>query len=149
MSFEAALALTLGFEGGFSDDKRDPGGRTMKGITQKTYNDWLARRGLVESQDVKDITDHDVACIYRTEYWNRCRCDALKEPLATVMFDTAVNMGPNRAVGLLADSAGNPKTYLDLREKYYHDLVTKRPAMRVFLKGWLRRVGALRVLPGC
>ena len=146
MSFESALALVLSFEGLFSDDKRDPGGRTMKGITQRTYSAWLAKRGLVEVLDVKDITDAEVASIYRTEYWNHARCDVLREPLATFMFDTAVNLGPNRAVGLLADSKGDPKVYLELRDAYYHRLVAKRPTMGVFLKGWLRRVEKLRTL---
>lgn len=146
MSFESALALTLSFEGGFVDDPRDPGGRTNKGITQRTYTEWLAKHGLVEALDVKDIPDADVAAIYRTEYWTRSRCDVLKEPLATIMFDTAVNLGPNRAVGMLSDSAGDPKTYLDLREAYYRRLVEKRPAMAAFLRGWHRRVEKLRRL---
>jgi lysozyme family protein len=146
VSFESALALTLEFEGGFSDDSRDPGGRTMKGITQRTYTAWLAKTGHLEAEDVKDISDDAVAAIYRREYWNRCRCDVLKEPLATIMFDTGVNLGPNRAVGMLADSAGDPKVFLDLREAYYRRLVEKRPVMGAFLKGWLRRTGKLRTL---
>lgn len=145
MSFESALALTLQFEGGFVDDPRDPGGRTNKGITQRTYDDWQKKLG-VPHADVKDIHDNEVAAIYKTGYWNKGRCDVLKEPLATIHFDTSVNLGVGRATGMMSLSAGNPTTYLDLREKYYRDLIVKRPTMAVFLKGWLRRVNKLRGL---
>jgi lysozyme family protein len=145
MSFESALALTLQFEGGFVDRADDPGGRTQRGITQRTYDAWLAKQKRPPA-DVKGIPDTDVADIYRVEYWNRARCDSLKEPLATFHFDAAVNHGPNQAIGFLAESKGSPEMYLKCREDFYRRLVLKRPTMSVFLRGWLKRVERLRRL---
>jgi lysozyme family protein len=146
VSFESALAIVLRNEGGFSDNPADPGGRTMKGITQRSYDAWLVKQGKVESQDVKDISDTEVAYIYRTEYWNRARCDSLREPLATFHFDASVNHGPNVAVGFLSESKGNPDMYLKCREDFYRRLVVKHPSMGCFLIGWLKRVEKLRRL---
>jgi lysozyme family protein len=44
--FHNALAFILRWQGGFVDDPDDPGGRTIKGITQKTDNRWRQRHGL-------------------------------------------------------------------------------------------------------
>lgn len=145
MSFESALALTLRFEGGYVNHPADPGGATSRGVTQRTYDAWLLKNGM-PATDVKDIPDKDVADIYRTEYWQRAKCDALPEPLATLHFDAAVNHGPKQANEFLKGSGGDPTLYLTLREAFYHRLVLKRPAMAVFLRGWLKRVEKLRTL---
>ena len=80
-------------------------------------------------------------------------------------FDTAVNMGPNRAIKVLqqavgsdADGAFGDKTkaacdscdlgeaminYCEIREGIYRNLA-KRPGQDRFLKGWLNRLNALR-----
>ena len=41
VSFEKMLRDTLKFEGGYVNNPKDPGGRTNKGITQTTYNNYL------------------------------------------------------------------------------------------------------------
>lgn len=143
MGFESALAVTLKFEGGYANHPADPGGATMKGITQRVYDAWLLKKGL-PACDVRDIPDKDVADIYRAEYWQRAKCDVLPDPLATFHFDAAVNHGPARANIFLGQSGGDPKKYLDIREKFFRDLVIKRSAMVVFLRGWLKRVDKLR-----
>jgi lysozyme family protein len=83
-----------------------------------------------------------------------------------VQFDTAVNMGPGRAVRFLQSALGcgvdgdfGPATeramaaadigdaiakYCNTREAYYRGLVNKNPKLGVFLKGWLNRLNALR-----
>jgi lysozyme family protein len=37
-NFQPSLAFTLGFERGKVDHPKDPGGRTNRGITQRTYD---------------------------------------------------------------------------------------------------------------
>ncbi|NJO13544.1 MAG: hypothetical protein HC872_08855 [Gammaproteobacteria bacterium] len=168
----SALTFVLRWEGGFVDHPADPGGRTNKGITQKVYDGWRRRQGLVP-QDVKLIADSEVHAIYRADYWVPPRCDLLADPLSLVQFDTAVNMGVGRAVRFLQSAAGcavdgdfGPGTqravagcdhgeaiskYCDTREAFYRSLVEKNPKLGVFLKGWLNRLGALRKevgLPG-
>ena len=45
--FQTALRLLAKHEGGWSDRDKDadPGGKTMYGITQDTYNDWCDQKG--------------------------------------------------------------------------------------------------------
>jgi lysozyme family protein len=93
-------------------------------------------------------------------------CDLLQRRLALVQFDTAVNMGVGRAVRMLQGTLGcavdgdfGPQTYkaaedcdlggalggyCEARESFYRRLADKRPQYRVFLKGWLNRLNALR-----
>jgi lysozyme family protein len=97
-----ALTFTLGHEGGKVDDPTDPGGRTAYGITQSTYNDYLAEKGL--SGDVFDITQEEVLTIYRDRYWKPIHGDRLKPELAIVLFDTAVNFGVKGATEFLQDA---------------------------------------------
>lgn len=171
-AFAQSIPFVLRWEGGFVDHPADPGGRTNKGVTQKVYDRWRARQGLAP-RDVKFIDEAEVHAIYETDYWLPPRCDLLSRPLDLVQFDTAVNMGVGRAVRLLQQCVGcepdgdfGPQTegavaacdagdavraYCDRREAYYRNLADKRPELKVFLKGWLNRLNALRAeigLPG-
>lgn len=97
-SFERALAHTLTFEGGLSDHPADPGGRTNRGITQRKLSE--VRRVAPElnlPSAVDDLTDAQVAIIYRREYWDRLSCDELPAGLALAVFDAGVNAGIGRA----------------------------------------------------
>jgi len=163
--FESALAFVLRWEGGFVDHPQDPGGRTNRGVTQRVYAAWRARHGL-PPQDVRQVADAEVRAIYESDYWRPPCCDRLPERLDLVQFDTAVNMGVGRAVRLLQGAVGcgvdgkfgtgtasavagcDPRSalsaYCDAREAYYRRLVAAKPDLRVFLKGWLNRLNALR-----
>jgi hypothetical protein len=44
-SFPAALAATLQYEGGYSNHPKDPGGATMRGVTQRVYDAWRRTAG--------------------------------------------------------------------------------------------------------
>jgi lysozyme family protein len=171
-ALELALKFVLRWEGGFVDHPNDPGGRTNKGVTQKVYDAWRGRQGLVR-QDVKLIVDAEVRAIYAADYWVPPRCDLLASPLDLVQFDTGVNMGVGRAVRLLQGAVGcnvdgdfGPATeravagcdvgttvidYCNRREALYRSLAQKNPKLTVFLKGWMNRLNALRTeagLPG-
>src|ERR1700730_16716155 len=76
-NFQKCLAFALKYEGGSSDDPRDPGGHTMEGITQKSYDCFLDKKGLPH-KDVFDIPASERDEIYRTEYWNAVNGDALR-----------------------------------------------------------------------
>jgi len=165
VAFEQSIPFVLRWEGGFVDHPADPGGRTNQGITQQVYDRWRARQGL-PARDVKLVDQGEVHAIYEADYWVPPRCDLLQSPLELVQFDTAVNMGVGRAVRLLQRCVGcgvdgdfGPQTeravascdagdavrrYCDAREAYYRNLAEKRPDLKVFLKGWLNRLNALR-----
>ncbi len=164
-AFEASLPFVLRWEGGFVDHPNDPGGRTNKGVTQKVYDAWRKRQGL-PVRDVKRLDDTELHRIYESGYWIPPHCDRLARQLDLVYFDTAVNMGPGRAVRFLQKAAGcgvdgdfgsgTEKAvqacdlgnliagYCATREAYYRELVRRNADLGVFLKGWLNRLNALR-----
>lgn len=158
--FSKALSKVLRWEGGFVDDKDDPGGRTNKGITQTTYNAYYIG-------DVKDITDVQVATIYKTGYWNKIKGDAIKsQSVAELLFDFAVNSGVKTAstkiqalvgveqdgkIGNITVSAINSKDarmlfneLFDVRAAYYKAIAAKRPTSQKFLKGWMNRLNSYK-----
>lgn len=165
MSFEAALAFTLGWEGGYANDPQDKGGPTNHGITQATYDTWQKAHGLVP-QGVKAISKEEVAAIYREGYWDAAGCNGLDDLVALVVFDAAVNHGVKRSsrwlqkcVMVTQDGVVGPQTLkaannvepvalatalLDLRQDFYNDIVENSPSQGKFLNGWLNRVAALR-----
>lgn len=164
-AFTAALPFILRWEGGYVNHPADPGGPTNKGVTQKVYDQWRKQRGAAV-RSVKFIDNDEVGAIYQANYWMPPRCDLLESQLDLVQFDTAVNMGVGRAVRFLQQTVGcsvdgsfGPTTvkavascdagqaiakYCDVRERFYRNLAQSKPTLKVFLKGWLNRLNALR-----
>lgn len=139
----ACLALTLREEGGYSNDPRDPGGATMKGVTRAVYDAWRRDRGLA-LRDVRQISDAELQEIYRSGYWAPVGAGALAAGLDLSAFDFAVNSGPPRAKKALAQVAGLPvaraiSRLADLRLSFLHGLRT----WSYFGKGWGARVGRI------
>lgn len=98
--FDDSLPVTLVYEGAFSDNPHDPGGRTMKGVTQRVYD---AFRDLNKQprRDVKLITDTELYTIYQVQYWDKVEGNSLPPGLDLAVFDFAVNSGPEQAVKVL------------------------------------------------
>ncbi len=57
-AFEESLPFIMRWEGGYVDHPDDPGGRTNKGVTQKTYDAWRARQGMA-ARHVRSIEDEE------------------------------------------------------------------------------------------
>jgi lysozyme family protein len=156
VNFFKSLEMVLKHEGGFVDHPEDPGGATNKGITHKTYSDFLGRP-LEDVDELKNIPDEHVQLIYKQGYWDKVKGDNLPSGVDFAIFDWAVNSGPGRAakalqkaVGATADGAIGPMTLeavkeysaediirsvADEREAFYKSLRT----FNTFGKGWLRR----------
>lgn len=141
--FNKALKFVLKWEGGFSENKNDYGGRTNKGITQKTYTAWLNSNGK-SSKDVRNITDAEVEKIYYSNYWLAAGCERMPDKFAILAFDTAVNMGVSRVNEFLkaAKYSSTDKFILARAEKYNE--FAKVPSQRQFLHGWLNRLFDLK-----
>ena len=99
-NFERCYATVRVYEGGKVDHKKDPGGRTNKGVTQNTFNAWLRRNGK-PLRDVYSITDDETQQIYHDEYWKPSACDELPAGVDLIVFDTAINSGNDRSGRLL------------------------------------------------
>jgi len=104
-NFPEALARVLVHEGGYVNHPKDPGGATNKGITHRVYDAWRRAQGLAP-RDVREITDDEVAAIYRAQYWAAIRGDDLPAGLDYAVFDFAVNSGPSRAAKFLQHILG-------------------------------------------
>lgn len=162
-SFDWSLARILEFEGGFTDDRFDPGGPTNKGVTLAVYASF--RREALNSEsharlkaELRRISDDEVRRIYLQRYWRPARCSDLPSPLAHFHFDCAVNQGVagaarmlQAALGVAVDGEIGPLTlaaaharpvsntlgrYADIRRERYRGL---RHFWR-FGRGWLARV---------
>ena len=147
--YRKAREFTRKWEGGFVDHPKDPGGRTNKGITQRTYDAYRKSEGPA-LRDVRDVADKEVEEIYHERYWKASGADVLALPLAMVHFDTAVNFGVGRAKQWLpeitkdhTDPLAAARAYVQKRIDYRHQCVEQNPSQKVFLKGWLNRDNAL------
>lgn len=96
--FDLALEFVLRWEGGYSNDADDPGGETKHGISKAAHPD----------VNIKDLTIAKAEGIYRERYWDRIHAGDLPARLAIVLFDTAVNCGPGKAVRLLQQTLRVP-----------------------------------------
>ena len=155
-NFDAALAAVLKHEGGWADHPADPGGATMKGVTLKTYSDWLGRPA--SKEELRNIPDDHLKTIYKTRYWDAVRGDDLPSGLDHAVFDLAVNSGPGRAVRMLQSAVGatpdgalGPKTLaavkaqdtvtlIDTYQRNRQRFLEALPTFATFGKGWTRRV---------
>jgi lysozyme family protein len=104
VNFDAALKLTLQFEGGYVDDPDDPGGATNLGITLATLARW--RGASVTKADVKALTRAEAAAIYRKDYWDAVGGDAMPGGVDMVLFDHAVHSGPTAALKIFRVAVG-------------------------------------------
>lgn len=160
-NFDACLPWTLAYEGGWSDDPRDPGGATMCGITQRVYDDDRDTRGLPR-QSVRLSTEVERAGIYRRRYWNRVSGNDLPGGVDYAAFDYAVNSGVGRAVralqhivGAAEDGDAGPDTLAHVGHyvvRYGATALTDAlcqarmaflrglPTFRTFGRGWTARV---------
>ncbi len=83
----------------FSNDPRDPGGKTYMGVTQREYDVWRKSQGL-PTQDVRKVTKDEGETIYYTSYWLPY-CPRLLPGLDLCFFDSDVNEGSTQAVRIL------------------------------------------------
>lgn len=128
-NFPKALQFVLKWEGGHSWDGNDPGGETKYGISKRSHPDL----------DIEGLTKEEAETIYREEYWNRINGDGLPWPDDLALFDTAVNLGVHRSLIMYQDSR-DWKDLLLKRINYYYTLLSRRPSLQKYLRGWLNRV---------
>jgi lysozyme family protein len=138
-NFERCLAITLKWEGGYSNHPDDPGGPTMKGIIQREYDAWRRKQGK-RPRPVRQIEDDELRAIYQGEYWDVMACDSLGLGLDLCAFDAAVNSGVGDAKKWL-EQAQDIDAFCDARLGFLEGLGR---LWRVFGTGWRRRVMGIR-----
>ncbi len=98
-NLSACLAVTLPYEGGYSDHPKDPGGATNRGITIGRLSE--VRGTAVTKADVKTLGLPETKRIYDRYYWVPVSGENLPFGVDLAVFDFGVNSGPSRAVKYL------------------------------------------------
>jgi len=155
-NFQKALDAVLHHEGGFVNHPKDPGGMTNLGCTKRVWEEWVGHP--VDEKAMRALTPEDVAPLYKKKYWDAVRGDDLPDGVDYIVFDTAINSGPGRAIKFLQgcvgadmDGALGPKTLAAVKaadpKKLVDDYAKRRlsflqdlPTWGTFGKGWSRRV---------
>lgn len=158
--FDRFFEDILKHEGGYSNDKDDPGGETKYGISKRQY----------PSLNIKSITKELAKGIYYYDYWIKSKANIIAEvsfQVATKYCDIAINTGIKRAFQILKNAmydlgytiydgidvefilklksiCDNKKEVLinniiKHQKSFYISLTEKKPSLKKFLKGWLKR----------
>lgn len=159
-NFDECLRLVLKSEGGFVNDPRDPGGITNHGCTKAVWEEWVCRP--VTEQEMRNLTQKDVAPLFRKKYWDKILGDNLPLGIDYCVFDAAINSGPGRAskwlqaclkvevdgvVGpatMKALMAANPKTFIEDYCQRRLSFMTELKTWEAFGRGWTKRVYAVK-----
>jgi lysozyme family protein len=162
-TFERVKPLLFAHEGGYVDHPNDPGGATNWGITIGTLAAW--RGGKVTKADVKAMSRDEAAAIYKTQYWDTVKGDALPSGVDYCVYDYSVNSGPARAakelqrvVGAGVDGVVGAETLRRVQDcgksssQIIDEICNRRLAFMKRLKhwstfgrGWSRRVADVRL----
>lgn len=161
-NYKNCLAVTLKWEGGFSDHPKDPGGATMRGIIQTEYDKWRTRWGKPK-QSVKKITEEELQTIYKEDYWINCKGDKLKAGVDLCAFDSSVLSGTARWGQWVRRALGYKELLVNVTDKETEALNKLDPVSAVkklcdirlaairtfrnfdtFGKGWTNRIADVR-----
>lgn len=152
-AFDACFEFTVGREGGYVNDSRDPGGETNWGISRRAY----------PRIDIKALTRDDAKAIYERDYFKPAGCVQMSPAVALAVFDAAVNSGVRQAVRWLQlavdaqpDGVIGPRTLAAVQKSDQAALVLELLEMRLafmerlpqyatFGHGWRRRILGLAV----
>lgn len=92
-SIDVAIEITIGKEGGYSDDPKDSGGETMWGITARVARKWGYKGQMI------DLPRDMAFTIYKNEYFIEPGFDKvfdLDKDIGSELFDTGVNLGTSK-----------------------------------------------------
>lgn len=118
--FELAHPKVAANEGGYANDPNDKGGETWKGIARNSNPGWQgwviidsykSKSGFPESLGKVELLESLVRSLYRIKYWDEIQGDfILNQGIADSIYDSAVNMGPSRAIKLAQKALGMKET---------------------------------------
>jgi len=104
--YQVALKRLLVHEGGYSNDRRDPGGPTNFGITIYDYRKYV--KPGATAADVRAMTEPEAAGVYHPQYWQAMRCQDLPAGFDDCVFDYSVNSGNGRVGKVIRRLVGLP-----------------------------------------
>lgn len=121
--WEDAFDITIGIEGGFSQDQRDPGNWTggRVGVGRCDGTKYGISAAAFPGIDIADLSLTQAQTLAKQRYWDHYDCDALPPLVGWLVFDTFYNGGHpvqwlQTALGVKADGQLGPVTLAALRE---------------------------------
>jgi lysozyme family protein len=149
--------------GGLTRDRDDPGGTTKWGISLR----WASRALDMTEETLVNLTKAQAKAIYFRHWWqlsptNRIPYDQIEpDRVAIKLYDTAINVGCNRAIkilqcalGVRADGIFGHRTltavnvmdedyvlnrFVAEQQAFYQGLIDHKPSFAKYRKGWFRR----------
>ena len=159
-NYEFAIKNVLLHEGGYTNEKSDPGGPTNWGIT--IYDARAYWKPGATANDVRAMPLEVAKKIYKEKYWDAVEGDDLPAGVDYAVFDYGVNSGVSRAakvlqhaVGVQVDGHIGPKTIAATAKTDIPALINVICDERlhflqglkiwpVYKNGWSRRVKEVR-----
>lgn len=141
--FSTCHSVTAAWEGGWSNHKDDPGGKTMYGVTEPVFHSWL------KSQDkplkpVAKITKNQALAIYKANYWaptaGRYK---LKPGVDLAVYDAGVNSGVSRALKWMKAGIDKNDRHVETVKNICRQRLSFMQGLRhwkTFGRGWTNRV---------
>lgn len=162
--FKKYAPLLLQLEGGYTNHPDDLGGPTCKGITYNTYKEYCGQEKTLA--DLRNMSYGTWQDIMKDMYWDKCLADEIEnQSLAEIIVDWCVNSGMvglrkvQEIAGTKPDGIAGPKTLAaingsdsmelfnrikDARKQFYTNIVKRNPSQKVFMNGWMNRLGMFK-----
>lgn len=171
MTFEEMIEIVLKHEGGLVNHPKDPGGLTNRGITLATYQRYYPDK---TAEDLRKMTKAEAIEFYHKHFYKKYNVDKLPSCIQDIYLDMCVNHGVGNASKLLqrgingfgfsiiVDGKVGKKTIAtaeaaakkdcqelreqvnDSRQQFFNRIISNRPEMQVFARGWRNRVNSFR-----
>lgn len=160
--FDTFIRRILSHEGGFSDNRNDPGNWTggKVGVGKLNGTKFGIAANTYPTLNIKALTWEQAVEIYRRDFWKASKADTLPPAVGFQLLDGAVNSGIARATRWLQraalvaeDGVLGPVSRAAIQKADPSDLVLRFLAERLdfmtglqawptFGKGWARRIAA-------
>lgn len=166
--FKKYAPKLLQIEGEYIYHPADKGGPTMKGVTLRTYQDYYGSHKTIN--DLKNISYGEWQHIMKSGYWDKCKADQIEsQAVAEIVVDWCVNSGmmglrrvqelvgakPDGIAGPITLSlinSSDPRLLFDrikaARNQFYINIVKRDPKKKVFMPGWMNRLGLFEYYEG-
>lgn len=108
-NMEEYLKFVFKWEGVWSNDPHDEGGKTKHGIIESELPKWFP------DTRIEDLTIEQATHIYKQGYWRNAKFERMPAYLHLFMFDTGINMGIDRAERILQKCISKQSSERDFR----------------------------------
>jgi lysozyme family protein len=144
--FEICQAITATWEGGWSNHKADPGGKTMYGVTEVRWHEYQDKMAWKRTP-VRLITRDQALKFYRSEFWDAINGDQLFPGVDLATHDASVNSGVSRGRKWLKAAAGSNDHSVTVKNicRARLSFMQSLKIWKTFGKGWGRRVADIEV----